>query len=98
MDTDDLFEKVMEWGENHKLTNPKAQLNKVLEELGEVAHEVTRNRYDTDAFRDGIGDTLVTIIILANITGNDPRECLRMAYDEIKDRVGITEEDTFIKD
>lgn len=97
MTTDELIDAVMTWGENKGLYDPKAQLNKVIEEVGEIAHEVSRNRYGAD-FDDAIGDTLVTIIILANIGGNDPRECLALAYNAIKDRKGHTSDGTFVKE
>lgn len=97
MNTDELIDAVMEWGEAHNLHDPKAQLNKVIEEVGEIAHEVTRNKYGAD-FDDAIGDALVTIIILANIGGNDPRECLALAYNAIRDRKGKTENGTFVKE
>lgn len=97
MNTDDLIDAVIEWGEKHDLHDPKAQLNKVIEEVGEIAHEVCRNNEHSAAFDDAIGDALVTIIILANIGGNDPRECLALAYNAIKERGGKTENGTFIK-
>lgn len=98
MNTDELIDAVMEWGEEKGLDDPKAQLNKVIEEVGEIAHEVCRNNENSAAFDDAIGDTLVTIIILANICGNDPRECLALAYNAIKNRKGHTENGTFVKE
>lgn len=97
MNTDELIDAVLEWGEKHNLHDPKAQLNKVIEEVGEIAHEVSRNNEHSAAFDDAIGDTLVTVIILANIGGNDPRECLALAYNAIKDRKGETKNGTFVK-
>ena len=97
MTTDELIDAVMAWGENKGLHDPKAQLNKVIEEVGEIAHEVSRNQYGAE-FDDAIGDALVTIIILANIGGNDPRACLELAYDSIKDRKGHTSNGTFVKE
>lgn len=97
MTTDELINAVMDWGVEHYLHDPKAQLNKVIEEVGEIAHEVSRNRYGED-FRDAIGDSLVTIIILANIAGQDPRSCLLEAYNTIKNRTGHTENGSFVKD
>lgn len=97
MTTDELINAVIDWGEEHNLHDPKAQLNKVIEEVGEIAHEVSRNRYGED-FRDAIGDSLVTIIILAGIAGQDPRSCLLEAYNTIKDRKGHTANGTFVKD
>ena len=97
MSTDELINAVMEWGNKHDLHDPKAQMNKVTEEIGEIASEVSRNNYGPD-FRDAIGDSLVTIIILAAMSGNDPRECLQLAYDTIKDRHGKTVNGTFVKE
>ena len=97
MKTDELIKAVIKWGEDRNLNDPKAQMNKVIEEVGEMAHEITRNRYDSDELSDAVGDTLTTIILLAHQCGKDPVECLRMAYNEIKDRKGKTENGTFVK-
>lgn len=94
---------IIQWGRDKGLNDPKAQLNKVLEEIGEIAHEITRNHYDLDALEqpdelyDAIGDSLVTIIILADILNIDPVDCLGIAYDAIKEREGKTENGTFVK-
>lgn len=94
---------VIQWGRNKGLDDPKAQLNKVIEEVGEIAHEISRNNYDLDALEqpdelvDAIGDALVTVIILADILNLDPIGCLAEAYDAIKNRKGKTVHGTFIK-
>lgn len=95
---DELVEKVKAWGREKGIDNPSRQLNKVIEEVGELAHEVCRDRLDSEEFRDSIGDVLVTVIILADITGNDPKECLEEAYHEIANRKGKTSDRMFIKD
>ena len=97
MTTDQLINNVMRWGVKHDLDDPKAQLNKVVEEVGELAHEICRNRYDSPEARDALGDVLVTVIILSQIMGHDPMKCLAEAYNEISNRDGHTEEGTFIK-
>lgn len=96
MDGDELVKAVIRWGRDKGIDNPKAQLNKVIEEVGEIAHEVTRDRYGKE-FRDAIGDTLVTVIILADIASANPMACLELAYKEIKDRKGKTSDGNFIK-
>lgn len=96
---DALVFKIKRWGEMHDLHDPKAQLNKCLEELGEVAHEISRNKINGNPdLIDAIGDTTVTLIILSNICGYKFKECLEAAYEEIAMRSGKTEEGTFIKD
>ena len=95
---DELVLKVIEWGKDKGIDNPYRQLNKVMEELGELSHEICRDRFNSPECKDSIGDALVTIIILADITGNDPRKCLEMAYQEISNRKGKTSQGMFIKD
>ena len=96
MDTDTLINEIIKWGKDKGLNDPKAQMNKVIEEVGEIAHEVSRNKNGVE-FDDAIGDSLITIIILASINGKDPKKCLESAYNEIKHRTGKTENGTFIK-
>ena len=52
----------------------------------------------TEDVIDGIGDILVTVIILSKQLGLDPTECLESAWNEIKDRKGKTIDGTFIKE
>ena len=47
---------------------------------------------------DGIGDQLVTLIILAELHGSSITECLEHAWNEIKDRTGKMIDGTFVKD
>jgi NTP pyrophosphatase (non-canonical NTP hydrolase) len=47
---------------------------------------------------DGIGDQLVTLIILAELHGSNITECLEHAYNEIKGRTGEMVNGTFVKD
>lgn len=94
----DLISDVAQWGRDKGLNDPKAQLNKVIEEVGEIAHEITRNKFDTPELEDAIGDTLVTVIILSDILGYDPLVALKNAYDVIKDRKGETKNGTFVRE
>ena len=102
-DADILFGKVKGWGRSKQLHDCKSQLNKVIEEVGEIAHEITRNHYDlstgavSDELADAIGDTLVTVLILSDILGEDPMACLAEAYEQIKGRSGETKNGTFVK-
>lgn len=94
---DQLIDAVRLWGKVHKLTDPVMQYAKVNEEIGEIAHEITRNRLDSDEIKDAIGDSAVTLIILSDILGLDFVDCLYGAYKEIKDRKGETKNGSFIK-
>ena len=77
--------------------NSFTQYAKSSEEMGEVAAALCRN--DIDELRDGIGDVIVTLVILAQQNNMTLYECLEQAYEEIKDRTGVMSKDgTFIKE
>jgi NTP pyrophosphatase (non-canonical NTP hydrolase) len=69
---------------------------KVMEEVGELSSAIAKQKHMGEV-KDAVGDVLVTIIILANQLGVRPIDCLRLAYDEIKDRGGKTVNGVFIK-
>ncbi|TGE15233.1 MazG-like family protein [Staphylococcus petrasii] len=94
---DQLVEQVQAWSVDKNLHNgnPDRQALKFYEEAGEVAAALSRGRMD--ALKDGIGDTVVTLIILAQQHDMTLQECLQYAYDEIKGRTGKTINGTFIK-
>ena len=96
---DELIENVKFWAENKsilKSENAPKQLMKVMEELGETAGAIAKNK-STDEIMDGIGDTFVTLIILSYQLGLEPAECLERAWNEIKDRKGKTVNGVFVK-
>lgn len=95
---DQLVEQVQQWSIDKDLHkgNPDRQALKFYEEAGEVASALSRGQMD--ALKDGIGDTVVTLIILAQQHDMTLQECLQYAYDEIKGRKGKTINDTFIKE
>lgn len=94
------YEKlVIEWARERNLLkkeNSHAQLLKTFEEMGEVARAVLKS--DEVGLIDGIGDVLVTLIILAEINDLNLEMCLSHAYHEIKNRKGKTVNGSFIKD
>lgn len=95
--TDELIEKIISWAEDRKIDNPILQYAKVNEEIGEIAHELTRNRRNSMELIDALGDSFVTLIILTNILGYDVNGVISAAYEVIKDRKGKTVDGTFIK-
>lgn len=96
--TDEFIDDVIKWRKKNKINNPYRQLNKVIEEVGELAHEICRDRLQSAEIKDAIGDVLVTVIILSDILGYDPIECLEGALGIIQKRTGHTSEGMFIKD
>lgn len=95
---DQLVEQVQQWSIDKDLHNgnPDRQALKFYEEGGEVAAALSRG--NLEALKDGIGDTVVTLIILAQQHDMTLQECLQFAYDEIKGRKGKTINGTFIKE
>lgn len=93
----ELIKLVEQWSKDKELDKAESskQFLKVTEEIGEVAAALARN--DIDELRDGIGDVIVTLIILAQQNDMDIHECLSTAYDEIKGRTGKMVDGVFVK-
>ena len=93
-----LIKQVEQWSIDKGLDkgNSDRQALKFYEEAGEIGAALSRNRMDD--LKDGIGDTIVTLIILAQQHGMTIEECLQYAYDEISQRKGKTINGTFIKE
>lgn len=94
---DELIKLVEEWSENKNLheADPSKQFLKVTEEVGEVAAALARG--DQDMLKDGIGDVVVTLIILAQQNDMSLEECLSQAYSEIAGRTGEMIDGVFVK-
>ncbi len=96
---ENLIKQVEQWSIDKGLDkgNSFTQYAKSSEEMGEVAAALCRN--DIDELRDGIGDVIVTLVILAQQNNMTLYECLEQAYGEIKDRTGVMSKDgSFIKE
>jgi len=99
MTLDELEIKVGNWAIKRgilKKENATKQIMKVMEEVGETAGAILKDN-EKDIV-DGIGDSFVTLIILAKQLGYTPQECLEAAWNEIKDREGKTINGVFVKD
>ena len=99
----DLIAKINHWADerNLKQADPKIQWMRVTEEVGEIRDVLLKPTKFTDpqmALKDAIGDTLVTIIVLAHQLDLDVTECLNIAYEEIKNRKGKIVNGTFVKE
>jgi NTP pyrophosphatase (non-canonical NTP hydrolase) len=95
---DKLIENVINWAADKdilKKENAPKQLLKVLEEVGETAGALLKSK--DEEIKDGIGDSFVTLIILAKQLGLTPSQCLEAAWNEIKDRTGKTVNGVFVK-
>lgn len=93
-----LVKLVEKWSIDRDLHEAESskQMLKTLEELGEVASALAKNK--PEELKDGIGDVIVTLIILAQQQGLSVEECLEYAYNEIKDREGKMVNGVFVKE
>lgn len=98
LDMNTLVTKVWEWFELKGLKDPKMQMIKVTEEVGELAHQISRNKLQDPETEDALGDILVTIIGMCHHLHYHPAHALGVAYNEIKNRKGKVVEGSFIKD
>ena len=94
------IDRIETWGEEKGLIgnsgDPVMQTMKLIEEVGETARAVAYN--DLDGIKDGIGDCVVVLTILARQCGTTLPDCMDVAWDEIKDRTGKLENGLFKKD
>ena len=98
-----LINKINRWAVSRglKQADPKIQWMRVTEEVGEIRDVLlkpTKFMEPQAALKDAIGDTLVTIIVLAHQLDLDVTECLSIAYEEIKNRKGKMVNGTFLKE
>jgi NTP pyrophosphatase (non-canonical NTP hydrolase) len=114
MSFETLSIRVLDWAKERGIFekgDALAQLAKTQEELDETIEAIKElqdlNHHgpkmdpaltDMDGVMDGIGDMLVTIIILSEMMNLNPVDCLCVAYEEIKDRTGKMVGGQFVKD
>ena len=93
-----VIEEIKQWviDRNLHTQDPRIQMCKTVEELGELANAI--NKGDTVGQIDGIGDVVVTLICIAEQLNLDFELCLQTAYNEIKDRKGKLINGTFVKE
>ena len=77
-------------------SNPEKQALKMVSEVGELCDAIAV--HDRAQIIDGMGDTVVTLIILAELLGLDLTECLESAYNVIADRKGKLVDGIFVKE
>ena len=99
-----LQEKVIQWAKDRNIfenSNAIKQISKTQEELYETLtalREIEQGKESILDVADGIGDMLVTIILLAEMVGLDSVNCLADAYEEIKNRKGKMVDGLFVKE
>ena len=93
-----ITELIKKWAVDRNVVsgNPKAQMVKLLEEAGELAEGINKNKQDL--IIDSIGDIYVVLVILCMQLDLDIKDCIKAAYEEIKDRKGKLVNGLFVKE
>ena len=95
----DVYSQILQWAKDRNLiegSDAKSQLLKTMSELGELADGINKDRINEIV--DGIGDVVVTLVIVAAQKGLDFHSCVEAAYDDIKDRKGKMINGVFVKE
>ena len=93
------FDKIRLWARDRGLYDDgdaKTQALKLVEEVGETCKAILKK--DEPEIIDGIGDCVVVLVNLAELTGTPIEKCIDAAYNEIKSRTGKMSNGTFKKD
>lgn len=93
-----LVDKIRFWAIERELdkADPVKQLAKLMEETGELAEGLLKDR--KHQVLDSIGDIVVVLTILSLQLNVPIEKCISMAYEEIKDRNGKTVNGIYIKE
>ena len=94
-----LVALIQNWAWDRNLidgSTPNAQMLKLMEEVGELAGGVCKDK--ADVIKDSIGDVFVVLTIIAAQMGWSIEECVQAAYAEIKDRKGRMIQGVFVKE
>ncbi len=95
----ELVALIQNWAWDRNLidgSTPNAQMLKLMEEVGELAGGVCKDKFAV--IKDSIGDVFVVLTIIATQMGWSIEECVQAAYAEIKDRKGRMVQGVFVKE
>tara|TARA_R110000744_G_C18966035_1_gene517501 strand:+ start:233 stop:529 length:297 start_codon:yes stop_codon:yes gene_type:complete len=93
----ELINKCSKWSEDRNLikgSTSKDQVLKLIQEVGELSDNVCKGKDVTD----DVGDCLVVLNNIALQNNTTLLECLKIAYNDIKDRKGEMRDGIFIKE
>jgi NTP pyrophosphatase (non-canonical NTP hydrolase) len=96
---EDLNSLVIEWAREKGIlekATPMAQGLKTLEEVTEMLQAIRTN--DKSELIDAIGDSVVTLIIQAELNAVNIVDCLSSAYNVISKRNGMMINGVFVKE
>ena len=75
-------------------SDDKSQFAKLIQEAGELSDNICKG----NDIKDNIGDMIVVLINIAERNDISITECVRQAWDDIKDRKGRMVDGVFVKE
>lgn len=95
---EDITELIKKWATERDLMfgQPTAQMVKLMEEVGELANGVNKDR--EGQIIDSIGDIYVVLVILCMQLDLDINGCIKAAYEKIKNRKGKLVDGLFVEE
>ncbi|MBK5898646.1 MazG-like family protein [Catonella massiliensis] len=97
-DAEDITDLIKKWAADRNLNmgDPKAQVIEIVKELVELANGIDKGK--EGQIIKHIGGMYVVLVVLCMQLGFDINDCIRVAYDEIKDRKGKMINGLFVKE
>lgn len=95
----DYFEKIVQWGKDKGILDHgtvSTQFSKLIEEVTELGEGIENE--SEEEIEDAIGDCVVVLTLLAKLCNMNIEDCIKSAYNVIKNRTGRMENGQFLKD
>lgn len=97
MTLEDYEQKIVGWHHDRNLiegATDKDQLCKLVQEVGELSDNICKGR----SVADDIGDCIVVLVNIAERNKLTLKDCMEVAWNDIKDRKGKMVDGIFIKE
>ncbi len=88
--------RIKQWHHDRNLidgSDDKSQFAKLIQEAGELSDSICKGK----DIKDDIGDMIVVLINIAERNDVSLTECIKTAWEDIKDRKGMMRDGVFVK-
>ena len=88
--------RIKQWHHDRNLidgSDDKSQFAKLIQEAGELSDSICKGK----DIKDDIGDMIVVLINIAERNDVSITECIKTAWEDIKDRKGMMRDGVFVK-
>jgi len=93
----EYVDNIRKWHHDRNLiegSDDKSQFAKLIQEAGELSDNICKGK----DIKDDIGDMIVVLVNIAERNDLSITECVRTAWDDIKDRRGKMVDGVFVKE